>query len=36
MKKLSLLLIAAIGMAYTAAWNLPGFWGYVPPQAKEK
>ena len=35
MKKLSLLLIAALGIAYTAAWNWPGFWGHVPQQAKD-
>ena len=36
MRKLVFLVIALLGLGYTAAWNMPGFWAMVPAQYQAK
>ena len=36
MKKFALTLFALLGIAYTAAWQMPGFWSVVPDGAKNQ
>lgn len=36
MKKLVLTVIALLGVAYTAAWQMPGLWSYVPEGARNQ